>query len=271
MSKPTYLQFLKDTGKVITTNEGQSVPVWELSVPDGDPCLTEWAARFRQHYCPDVEIDEMRDGTGLSRAEYLINFCFPDSSVAPGPSVRAGDFAELLISDFVEHLLGYWVPRGKYGEKESRNESANGVDILGFKVVAANKPSVQDELLTFEVKAQFTDREYQGRLQTAINDSEKDFVRSGISLNASKRRFVKDKDQDKINLISRFQNIADHPFILRSGAAAMLSGKAYDETKLKGTTTAGHTNRSNLQMIVIKGQSLMSLTHALYQRAADEA
>ena len=130
------------------------------------------------------------------------------------------------------------MPRGKYGEKESRNESAKGVDILGFKVVAVNKPSAQDELLTYEVKAQFTDREYQGRLQTAIDDSDKDFVRSGISLNAAKRRFVKGKDQDKINLISRFQNIADRPFIFRSGAAAMLSGKAYDATKLKDTTTA---------------------------------
>ena len=272
MTKPHYLQFLKDSGLIVTTLEGVDIPIWELSVPsDDDPCLKDWAKRFRQNYCLDDEIDEMRDGTELSRSEYLLSYCFPDSSAAPGPSVRSGDFAELVISDYVEHLLGYWVPRGKYGEKESRDESAKGVDIIGFKVVEAGVPNLQDELLTYEVKAQFTEKTYNKRLQTAIDDSQKDFVRSGISLNAAKRRFVKAKDKEKVALISRFQNIADRPFILKFGAAAILSGKAFDASKLRETRAKDHPHNHTLQTIVIKGSGLMALTHALYQRAADEA
>ena len=123
MSSPIYLKFLTDTGQIVNTDEGRAIPVWELSVPShDDACLKDWAFQFRQNYCLDADIDALRDGTGLSRAQYLLNFAFPDEKSAPGPSIRSGDFAELLISDYVEHVLGYWVPRGKYAEKESRDE-----------------------------------------------------------------------------------------------------------------------------------------------------
>ena len=65
----------------------------------------------------------MRAGTGKSRSQYLLDLVFPDRANAPGPGVRSGDFAELLISDYVEFILGYWVPRGKYAEKGSRDET----------------------------------------------------------------------------------------------------------------------------------------------------
>jgi hypothetical protein len=50
-------------------------------------------------------------GTGLTKAEYLIQRKFPDARNAPGPSIRAGDFAEILVADYVEYKLGYWCPR----------------------------------------------------------------------------------------------------------------------------------------------------------------
>ncbi len=90
-----------------------------------------------------------------TRAEYLVKLVFPDKSNAPGPGIRAGDFAELLISNYVEYLLGYWVPRGKYTEKSSRDESVKGVDILGFRLASSPTPSPADTLLTFEVKVRW--------------------------------------------------------------------------------------------------------------------
>ncbi|MYN45998.1 DUF1837 domain-containing protein [Pseudoduganella sp. FT93W] len=272
MSPPTYLKLLTNTGKVVQTDEGQSVPIWELTVPPSDdPCLKEWAAQFRQNYCLDSDIDALRDGTGLSRSQYLLDFAFPDEKVKPGPSIRAGDFAELLISDYVEYVLGYWVPRGKYSEKESRNESAKGVDILGFKVLNPGEADKNDELLTFEVKAQLSETAYNSKLQEAIDHSHKDYLRTAISLNAAKRRFIKGNDDEKIDLIARFQNKDDRPFIYKSGAAAMLSTTAFDEKKLKSSTVANHINRKDLQLIVIKGSGLMALANAIYKRAADEA
>ncbi|ERE07184.1 hypothetical protein O166_06355, partial [Pseudogulbenkiania ferrooxidans EGD-HP2] len=93
----------------LTSSDGYPIEIWELNVPLTGEFLSTWASRFRQHYCPDVEIDMLREGTGLSRADYLTQLVFPDKSVAPGPGVRAGDFAELLVSDYVEYVLGYWV------------------------------------------------------------------------------------------------------------------------------------------------------------------
>jgi hypothetical protein len=86
-------------------------------VPTDSTLISDWAKAFRQNYCPDAEIDALIAGTPHSRTGYLNEIIFPDKHVAPGPSVRAGDFAELLVSDYLEFLLGYWVPRGKYSEK----------------------------------------------------------------------------------------------------------------------------------------------------------
>lgn len=116
--------------------------------------------KVRQTYCPDTDLDILREGTGKSHTEYLLELVFPDESVAPGPAVRAGDFAELLVSDFVEFMLGYWVPRGKYAEKGSRDESVKGVDIVGFKCPHAEQPKPSDEMLTFEAKAQLSGGKY---------------------------------------------------------------------------------------------------------------
>lgn len=90
---PAYLSHLTKSTRSLTTSDGRRVEVWELCVPPSAPCLSAWASNFRQHYCLDSEIDDLRAGTGLSRADYLTQLVFPDKSVAPGPGIRAGDFA----------------------------------------------------------------------------------------------------------------------------------------------------------------------------------
>lgn len=42
-------------------------------------------------------------------------------------------------------------------------------------------------------------------------------------------------------------------------------------TNLEATDTTGHPNADNLRLLVIRGPSLMTLVHALYERAASEA
>ena len=269
---PSYLTGLSKSAECLLTADGCRIDVWELNVSPDAECISEWAMSFRQNYCSDDEIDDLRDGTGLSRNDYLTQLVFPDKSVAPGPGIRSGDFAELLISDYVEHLLGYWVPRDKYAEKASRNESAKGVDILGFNLADASASSANDKLLAFEVKAQCSGGKYSDGLQAAIDDSSKDYLRRAITLNATKRRLYKAGLRDKVLLVQRFQNLSDNPYIYRSGAAAVLSDDAYDETLLqKNTKILEHQNSDNLELIVIRGSALMALVHALYERAADEA
>jgi hypothetical protein len=261
---PSHLSGLLKCTNNLVTSDGRRIDVWELSVPPNASYLSEWASHFRQHYCSDSLIDSLRTGTGFSRVEYLTQLVFPDKSGAPGPGIRAGDFAEILVSDYVEYLLGYWVPRGKYAEKSSRNESVKGVDILGFKVTSPSAPSATDTLLAFEVKAQFSGDKYRGRLQDAIDDSAKDYLRRAISLNATKRRLLQADQNDRALVVQRFQNISDNPYIYRSGAAAILSDLAYDETLLQQSTKiAAHQNANNLELIVVRGKELMTLVHAL--------
>lgn len=269
-SGPAYIHHLRQADS-LTLAAGEKCEVWELDVPDDAPCLSEWARRFRETYCPDRDLDILREGTGKSRAEYLMDLVFPDKSVAPGPAVRAGDFAELLVSDFVEFLLGYWVPRDKYAEKGSRDESVKGVDIVGFKCPNAEQPSSTDEMLTFEVKAQLSGGKYSGRLQAAVNDSGKDYLRAAETLAAMKRRMHLAGKHDSMLVVQRFQNAADRPYRLLSGAAAILSDAAFDTEGIRTTSVAEHNNKGGLKLIAIKGKDLLKLAHALYQRAADEA
>lgn len=267
---PGYLHHLKQTESLALAG-GPSCEVWELEIPGDVACLSDWACRFRQTYCLDTDLDILREGTGKSRAEYLSEFVFPDKSVAPGPAVRAGDFAELLVSDFVEFMLGYWVPRGKYAEKGSRDESVKGVDIVGFKCPSVEQPQPSDEMLTFEAKAQLSGGKYKDRLQVAVNDSGKDYLRAGETLAAMKRRMHLAGQQSSMLVVQRFQNAVDRPYRLLSGAAAILSDAAFDVEGIKATAIAGHNNAANLRLIAVKGKDLMTLAHALYQRAADEA
>lgn len=268
---PDHLSFLKKSSDKLQTSDNHDIEVWDLKVcPDDN--LTNWAKHFRECYCIDEEIDILRQGTGFSRADFLEQLVFPDKNLAPGPSIRAGDFAELLIADYLEFNHQYWVPRGKFAEKESRNESAKGVDILGIKVADITKTSINDTLITFEVKAQLTNKRYAKRLQTAIDDSSKDFLRQAATLYAIKRRLIHSQQNEKVPFVQRFQNPTDYPYRYLSGAAAVLSDKAYDELALSTETiVSNHLNIVNLQLIVIRGNDLMKFVHALYERAANEA
>lgn len=266
-----WLAWLTTDSAALKTADGAQIEVLQLTVPTDVGVLSAWARSFRQRYCLDEEIDDLRAGTGLSRADYLVAYVFPDANAKPGPSIRAGDFAELLVSDYVEHVLGYWVPQGKYAEKAVRNESVKGVDILGFKTLDPGTPRPTDSMLAFEVKAQLSGAKYTGRLQVAVDDSSKDYLRRAESLNATKRRLLRAGQKDKARLVQRFQLLSDHPYEYRSGAAAMLSGASYDPGGLSTTTTTQHQNAENLQLLVIKGSDLMTLVKSLYVRAANEA
>jgi hypothetical protein len=113
---------------------------------------------------------------------------FPDPQEPPGPSIRSGDFGEILIADFLEYILGFWVPRTRYSDKDIRNESSKGSDVIGFKFLVDGSESPEDILFIFEAKAQFSGNSPNPRLQEAIDDSRKDQRRKAESLNAIKQR-----------------------------------------------------------------------------------
>jgi hypothetical protein len=55
--RPNHLDFLQEC-EHLTTADGRQCDVFQLSVPEGHACLSDWARRFRQTYCLDEELDD---------------------------------------------------------------------------------------------------------------------------------------------------------------------------------------------------------------------
>lgn len=271
MEKPPWVHWLVDTKERLKTTDGETVEVWEFRHQEDQEVLSAWAAHLRNHYCPDSEIDYFRHGYNYSRTEYLDKIKFPDASVAPGPSIRAGDFGEILVADYLEYLLGYWVPRTRYQDKTIRNESTKGCDIIGFRIFESQVDSSEDTLAVFEAKTQFSGKKPLPRLQDAVDGSAKDHVRRGESLNAIKQ-WLFDKDRlEQASQVVRFQNPEDRPYKEVFGAVALFSTSCYGAGSVSTTCVKNHPNRTHLVLLIIRGKDMMDLVHTLYRRAANEA
>jgi len=279
---PPHLDWLVDTGRKLRTACGTEVDILELRHMNDDAILSAWAKYFRNNYCSDGMIDTLKPPT-MSRKEYLETIKFPSKTDAPGPSTRAGDFAEILLADYLEWRLDFWVPRLRWNGKVVRNESAKGCDVIGFHFAENGTISSSDVLAIIESKAKLTGKKAD-LLQTAVADSAKDEVRKAESLNYLKQRFIEQHKSAEATKIGRFQSPVDLPYKEKYAAAAVFSTSNYDETSIQETNAKKihigkkkkikiikHPHSGNLKMIVVKGNDLMNLVHNLYQRAADEA
>lgn len=266
-----HLGWLVKTSRSLRTKDGADVEVWTLNHAPDPKILSAWAKHFRNHYCDDAKIDVLRKGTPHSRAEYLTQIKFPDRSARPGPSIRAGDFAEVLIADYVEFMLGCWVPRTRYDDRTVRNESKKGSDVIGFRFQRAGNVSSQDTLVIFETKAQLSEGAAKAILQEAIDDSAKDELRKAESLNAMKQRLLDRNELDGVERVARFQNPADRPYRAVYGAAALFTSESFDGTVVAASDASTHPHKAHLSLIVISGPKLMELVHKLYDLAAREA
>lgn len=267
---------LQAEAEKLQTADGLPVSIWELKYASAThQAWSNWAKHFRSHYCSDELIDLLKAGTPYesSRAEYLNNLVFPDSGSRLGPGIRAGDFAEVLVADLLEHKLAYWVPRTRYASKQVRDESAKGVDIIGIKFAAANEiASPNDELVTVETKAQFSGRKAKARLQDAVIDSVKDEFRKGESLNAIKRRLIEQGEVGNARRVERFQDQIKNFYVDKVCAAAVFCNSVYSPADIVATTNCSkHPKRQSLSLIVIRADSFMNLVNAIYKKAADEA
>lgn len=265
---PNHLKGLNLRSSGLKTAEGHTIHVWEFSPPTDPVLLDNWALHFRRQYCTDQELPELLSGTGMTVEQYLNAYIFPDKTKAPGPSIRSGDFAEILISDYLEFILNLWVPREKYAEKASNNESVKGVDIMGFHQLDAVTPLPADALYAFEVKASLSGGTYGGQLQNAVSDGSSDqHVRLAVTLNATKRRYLRERKTLEVSRISRFQNPTDNPYKYVSGAVAVLCHTAFNEEELAKTLANAHSNVEDLYLMVVRSDLQMQLVHELYERA----
>lgn len=267
---PHHLALLRDTGGRVPIVSGHNVELWALDPTEDMGILSAWARHFRQQYIDDADLLQMVQGTGMSHADYVRDVLFPDAKVAPGPSVRSGDFAEILVADYLEFVLGYWCPRDRYKGRFNRNDSTKGADIIGFRFAHDGQDHPNDELFVVEAKAGMSPTA-SNRLQDAVADSFKDAMREAMTLNALKQRMLDKGEMAYVSRVQRFQNESDRPFQRYNGAAAVLDSKVLAATDLAAADGSAHGNAARLRLIVIHGEALMTLVHAIYDRAASEA
>lgn len=276
-SRPSYghTSWFKASASALSTACGREVAHWTFQT-DADPKLwSSWAKHFRSHYIDDQMIDALKKGTEHqdSRAEYLRSMVFPDDVLKPGPSIRSGDFCEILVADMLVDLFGYVVPRTRFDHKSARNESPKGSDVIGMKFVDAGSHSPHDELAVYEVKGKISGKlsADKCRLQDAIDDSCKDYKRLGESLNAMKRRLIELGKLQERELVQRFQNMHDKPYKYQPGAAAVVTSTCWSPAQLRVTSCLHHPNSSSLKLLVIEATDFKSVSSELYRLAADEA
>ena len=268
LTSPKHIEWFEKKDNLVI--DCQDTEIYELIYTDNNDILTDWAKHFRSHYCNDDEIDLLIEGTEYkTREEYLLSIKFP-STKGLGPSLRAGDFGEILVADFLEYILGYWVPRTRYDRKTIQDESTKGSDLTGFNIVGTEY-SPQDSLVIFEVKTGLSGKKYTGTLQKAVEHSIKDDLRKAESLNAIKQRLIDRKEFDDAKKVARFQSPVDNPYQEESGGAALISDIHFDKEKIELTDLSQHPHKDNLRLIVIYANQFMDLVHRLYEKAANEA
>lgn len=251
------------------TGDGKEITVLKLNSQEDDEILNEWASHFRKNYRTLEDLDFERDGTGKSREEFLEEFVFPDAKKGFGPATRVGDFCELLLADYIEYICNYYVPRTRYCRKINPNSSPQGSDVIGLKIETPGKPSRKDEVFVIEVKGTANpaskDKGYE-RLQAAIDGSSSDIERYAESLNAMKMRLWDIGDKKNAQLVARFQNITDQPYIIRYGASAVLTSSKFIKEDMVNVSTEAHISDS-IDLIVIHNENLRDLITELYRRA----
>lgn len=245
------------------TSDGTMVEIWEFRHENDDAMLSAWAKHFRNHYCFDTDIDALRGR--MSRKSYLENVKFPSNVTPLGPAVRAGDFGEILIADYLQWVLNFWVPRVRWSSKRVRDESPRGSDVIGFRRYLQASQSATDSLAVFECKTRFSRSSTNG-LQQAVDGSAKDPTRLEESLNFIKQRLLERGEQERASVVERFQNPVDHPYNALFGAA-LLSEEQFLDSQVTSADCTSHS----LSLIVIKGADMMALVNDLYRRAAHEA
>lgn len=255
------------TEQKLCTKDGKEISVLRLEVEDEETVLDEWATHFREQYRYLDDLDFERNGTGKTRQDYLRDYVFPSDSESPGPSTRVGDFCEILVADYIEFVCNYYVPRIRYRDKFNRNTSPQGSDVLGFKM--GEKATMKDEAIVFEVKGTSSPKgnpKGDERLQEAIDHSNKDLLRYAESLNATKMRLYRMGKKEEAKIVERFQNMTDRPYILKYGAAAVLTEEKFIATDIVKVTAEEHIE--NVELIVIYTKDLKALIAGMYRRAA---
>ncbi len=261
VTPPSFVSWL--TKEQCSFRDGTPVACWLLDWNCDDDALDEWALHIRRHYIRDKELADRCANRGEKPTTYLPRRIVPDKS-----QIRSGDFAEILISDVLEYLCKYAVPRYKQNGRKDKNSSEHGSDVIAYRIQDDVRASSDDMLLAFEVKSNVsgkTEKSFRRRVEDAATDSTKDPNRVPMTLDYMIDEANKAGDVQIGKALLRFFNKGGATFREVYGSAVItqydtpnnaLSSKLPSEVQLDGDSP----------LIVVHAQKLMGLINSLYDR-----
>ena len=268
LPRPSYIKWLLREKKHVP---GIPTDCYFLDWDIDEAELEAWGLHVRRHYIRDDELLEDSSLYRMNVEEYLSNFCIPMRYERDrrGSSVRAGDFAEIIISDLLQFVEGLSVPRYKQVDRLNPNASDQGSDVVAYKIKDPNDPVKDDLLLIVEVKAKLTDPvRLEEVIENAAAHSKKDApdgdFRAPFSLRAFERRSRRAGDSLTASECRRLLNLTEYPLTVKRGSAAVVSLE--DVTALEGYSLESLGLSKDERLIVVHGSKLMELVHSVYDR-----
>lgn len=259
--------------KSIPYSSGKEIQVYKLNNELlSDSILNSWASGLRNNYIEEHLLEQAISGTGLTKKEYLEEMIFPNPRVPQGAATMSGEFGELLVYDYINYVLEYYVPRIRYFNKVNPNTPIHGSDVIGYKMESYNKRSKNDKLLVAEVKTRSSISGNKTKACTnivtdAITDSNKDRVRVGESLNAEKLKLLNRGRLTEANIVERFQNKTDNPYTLDFFAVAVMDSDLYSDQVVLDVVNSQHKNVKSTSILIIHSKELLLFLRDLYRRA----
>lgn len=251
----------------VTLEDGQPISCYLLDYSIDESVFCEWAKHIRRHYEPDAELAKSLSETGIGVEEYLRTYVVPQKGDPFGSTARSNDFTEIMISDLLEFVLGYTVPRCKQRNRSGKTQSEHGTDILAYKYVSPSHiPDDRDELLAVEVKAGLSSDKALP-IFDAIADSHKyDEVRHALTLNYYRKKLHEINNELQAGEIARFQQKSEHDYIITYIAAAVISRTQIENNIVLGIRGGDLEMRQNDKIFLVHGKTLVTLAHDIYER-----
>ena len=264
--KPKYVKWIAEE-KGIVLEDGYPITCYRLDYSLEDDVYDEWALHLRQHYESDDELRESIIETGLSAEEYLRTYVIPQKTDSFGNAARSSDFTEILISDLIQFIHGFNVPRCKQSNRSGKTNSAHGTDILAYKYKHNDKkPCNEDELLAIEVKGGLSSDKFDPIVK-AVEDSVKyDEARHAFTLNYYRKKLKKLNKQEESEEIARFQKKSKINYTINYIAAAVVSCKNISNGVIMDIKSEQLELRANNRIFLLHGDTLMDLVHSIYER-----
>ena len=265
MNKPRYIDWLVEE-KGLVVQGGHEVRSYRIDYTDESAVIDDWALHIRRNYIKDEDLSESARLNGLTEEQYLKTYIIPQKNEPLGATARSGDIAEIVVSDLLEFIMGYTVPRYKQMNRSGKNNSEHGTDIIGYKFYKSDKtPNERDELIATEVKAKLTSEDYDS-LASAIEHSGKDEDRLARTIDYCRKKLRCQNDSKYSEEVTRFLIKPENNYKIIYCAAGISSRTAIDESITLSIDGEELKISDGQAIFFIHGKKLMDLVHKVYER-----